>query len=226
MKNYLKNNLLKMENKFEFITDKKSIFKYFLVYALLNALLLYYIHDIIITDPQYFTGGNMNSVALFRKLWKVIYFLSPVYEFIKILVISFLIYQAIRIVKKLNTQFWGIFYIVLIAQFILLIPDFMELIWFTFIKIDYSMVDVDYFNPLSVANLMDYQNISNFTYKLIESINLFNITYWGLLLYLIKKYVDISLKDSFIVVFCFYGLMSFIFSFIHLFGIYKMSYGF
>lgn len=222
----MKNNLFKMENKFTIITDQKTILKYFLWYALVNALLLYYIHDLIITDPQYFTGGNMSSVRLYRKIWRVIYFTSPFYEFVKLFVISFLIFQAIRIVKKINTQFWGIFYIVLLVQFLLLIPDLLELIWFTFIKTDYSMIDVDYFNPISIVNLINHENISKFSYKLLSSINIFNFLYWGLLLYLIKNYIEITLKDSFIVVFCFYGSISFVFWMIHLFGIYKMSYGF
>ena len=204
-----------MENNFKILTERKEILKFFMFYALINALLLYYIHDIIITDPQHFTGGNMNSVRLFRKVWGVIYFISPIYEFVKLVVISFLIYQAIKLVIKIKVQFWGILYIALLAQMILLIPDVLELIWFTFIKPDYSMIDVEYFNPLSVVNLINYENLSNFSYELLGSINLFNILYWGLLVYLIKGYLKITLKYSIIVVFCFYGPISFIFSFIY-----------
>ncbi len=202
-----------MGNNFEIVTDRKEIFKFFLFYAVVNSLLLYYIHDIIITDPQYFTGGNMNSVRLFRNVWSVIYFLSPLYEFIKLAVISVLIYQAIKLFIKIKVQFWGVLYIVLLAQMLLLIPDVLELIWFTFIKTDYSMIDVEYFNPLSVVNLIDYENLSNYSYELLCSINLFNILYWGLLVYLIKGYLKITLKDSMKVVFCFYGPLSFVYSF-------------
>ena len=211
----MKNNLLIMGNNFEIVTDRKEIFKFFIFYAVVNALLLYYIHDIVITDPQYFTGGNARSVDLFRKVWRFIYFISPLYEFLKMLIISFFIYQAIKFVKKLNTEFWGVFYIVLLAQLILVIPNLLELIWFTFIKTDYSMIDVEYFNPLSAANLIDYENLSNFSYELLRSINLFNIIYWSLLVYLIKGYIKITLKDSIIVVFCFYGPLSFVYSFIY-----------
>jgi hypothetical protein len=212
-----------MENKFEVPANRKTIFSYFLLYALINALLLYYIHDIIITDPQYFTGGNMNSVNLYRKLWMVFYFISPFYEMVKLLVISALIYYAIKTVKKLETQFWGIFYIVLLTQFLLLIPDLFELVWFTFIKTNYSMGDVKYFTILSLANLVNYENISHFLFSLLESVNLFNIFYWSLLVYLIKKHIEINLKDSIIVVFCFYGFVAIILKivwFLFLFKIY------
>ena len=202
-----------MGNNIKIITDRKEILKFFMFFALVNALLLYYIHDIIITDPQYFTGGRPSSVTVFRNVWKIIYFISPIYEFIKLVVISGLIYQAIKYFIKKEVQFWGILYIVLLAQMILLIPDVLELIWFTFIKLDYSMSDVDSFNPLSLSNLIDYENFSNFSSELLGSINLFNILYWGLLVYLIKEYLKISLKDSIIVVFCFYGPLSFIYSF-------------
>ncbi|MBI9055145.1 MAG: hypothetical protein JEY96_15085 [Bacteroidales bacterium] len=167
----------------------------------------------------------MKSVQLFHRVWTVIYFLSPFYTFVKILIISFLIYQAVRIVKKLDAQFWGFFYIVLLAQLVLLIPDLLELIWFTFIKTDYSMADVDYFNPLSIVNLINYESISSSSYKLMSSINVFNVLYWGLLIILIKKFVKINLKDSSVVVLCFYGAISFIVFFVYLLGVYKMSYG-
>jgi len=199
------------------ITNRKEIFKYFLFYALINALLLYYVHDLIITDPQYFTGGNARSVALYRKVWRFIYFTSPVYEFIKITIISLLIFQAIKLFFKLKVQFLGIVYIVLLAQMLLLIPDILELIWFTFIKPDYSMRDVEYFSPLSLINFIDHQNLSNIGYELLRSINLFNILYWGFIIYFIKEYVNIKMAKSVLVVFCFYGPVSFIFSFTYYF---------
>jgi len=220
----LKNNLFKMENRFEILTERKTILRYFLLYAIINSLLLYYVHDIIITDPQYFTSGNMNSVELFRRLWTAFYFISPFYEIIKILLISALIYYAIIIVNKLNIQFWGIFYIVLLAQFILLIPNFLELIWFTFIKPNYSMSDVDYFSPLSLTIFFDRENISDFMFKIFSTINLFSLAYWVLLVHFIKKYLKIKFKDTIVIVFSFYGLAAFVISFIRFYFLFKMSY--
>lgn len=211
-----------MENRFEILTERKTILSYFLLYALINSLLLYYIHDIIITDPQYFTGGNMNSVNLYRKLWMGYYFISPFYEIIKLLIISALIYYAIRFIKKLNTQFWGIFYIVLLAQFILLIPDLFELIWFTFIKTNYTMSDVDYFSPLSLASLANHEEISDFLFKLLNSINLFNLAYWFLLFLFIKKYLEVKLLDSIVVVLSFYGSSFLALSFIKYYFLLKI----
>ncbi|MDX9695565.1 MAG: hypothetical protein RBT49_07215 [Bacteroidales bacterium] len=211
-----------MENRFEILTERKTILSYFLLYALINSLLLYYIHDIIITDPQYFTGGNMDSVKLYRKLWMISYFISPFYKIIKLLIISALIYYAIRFIKKLNTQFWGIFYIVLLAQFILLIPDLLELIWFTFIKTNYTMSDVDYFSPLSLASLANHEEISDFLFKLLNSINLFNLASWFLLFLFIKKYLEVKLLDSIVVVLSFYGSSFLVLSFIKYYFLLKI----
>jgi len=223
-KSHSKNNLLKMENKFEILTERKNVLNYFLFYALINALLLYYIHDIIITDPQFFTGGNARSVNLFRQFWRVFYFISPFYEWIKILVIGFLVYQALKFIKKQIVPFWGIFYIVLLGQFLLLVPDLMELIWFTFIKTDYSMQDVQSFSPLSLTVLVNNENISEFTFKILSAINLFNLFYWLLLCYLIQKFSKISLKDSVLIVLSFYGVLVFIINLIEFYISFKMSY--
>ena len=203
-----------MGNNIKIISDRKEILKFFAFFAVINALLLYYIHDIIITDPQHFTGGNARSVDLFRKVWRFIYVVSPLYEFSKLIFISGLIYQAIKHFIQIKVQFWGILYIVLLAQMIFLIPDFLELIWFTFIKTDYSMSDVDNFNPLSLINLINHENLSDLSYELLCSINLFNILYWSLLVFLIKKYLKATFKQSVLVVFCFYGPLTFIYSFV------------
>jgi len=212
-----------MENKFEILTERKNVLKYFLLYALLNILLLYYIHDIVITDPQFFTGGNARSVKLFRQLWHVFYIISPFYEWIKILVIGFLIYQAVKFIKKQTVPFWGIFYIVLLGQFLLLIPDLLELAWFTFIKTDYSMQDVQSFSPLSLAVFVNNENISEFAFKLLSAINLFNMLYWFLLCYLIQKFSRVSLKDSVLIVFSFYGVLVLIINLIEFYISFKMS---
>ncbi|HSH51012.1 MAG TPA: hypothetical protein VK982_04730 [Bacteroidales bacterium] len=205
------------------VTNHKEVLKYFCLYSLINALLLYYIHDLIITDPQYFTGGNMKSVSLFRTVWRVIYFLSPVYEFVKILIISFLLYKSIQIFTNVDKSFWGIFYIVLLAQIVLLIPDLLEVIWFSFFKTDYSMIDVDYFNPLSITNFFHPERFSDICYKFLSSINIFNIVYWGILIFFIKKIANITLKKSFKVVVSFYGSISIVISLIHFWWLYKLS---
>ncbi|HRW62404.1 MAG TPA: hypothetical protein P5132_02895, partial [Bacteroidales bacterium] len=120
--------------------------------------------------------------------------------------------------------FWGIFYIVLLGQFLLLIPDLLELVWFTFIKTDYSMQDVQSFSPLSLATFVKNEHISEFTFKILSAINLFNIFYWVFLCYLIQKFSKNNLKDSALIVFSFYGVLVFIINLIEFYISFKMSY--
>lgn len=139
------------------------------------------------------------------------------------LIISTLIYHAIKYFKKINPLFWNIVFVVLLAQLILLIPNLLELAWFTFIKTNYTMKDVDYFNPLSIVNLINTDDISNFVYKLLSVISFFNLLYWCMLIYLTRKYIRLNFRDSLIVILSFYGSGAFIITILRLFLVYKTS---
>ena len=182
----------------------------FTVYALFSVLFLYVINDIIITDPQYFTGGNQNSIKLFRNIYNLLYFVFPVYAFIKIAFIAMLLRLGIAFFMSQEVEFMKLFTLVLIAEFALLIPDFIETIWFLLIHTDYTMEEVKYFYPFSAYSLIGFENIDQSFDYLLKLINPFELVYWVLLIAGLNEITGKTRKESLKMVAGSYGLFLFI----------------
>ena len=72
------------------------------------------------------------------------------------------------------SQCWGI---VLIAEFVFLIPELIKIIWFLFIQSDPNFYEIQAFYPLSLMNLVDYQDLpTRYAYPF-KALNLFEPLY-------------------------------------------------
>lgn len=198
-------NITAIRLNIEKLYEQKWI--WFAVYALLSVLFIYIINDIIITDPKYFTGGNNHSVRAFRNVYKVIYFFYPIYLFVKIVIISFFIKMSLSFFKFKEVKFMLIFTLVLIAEFVFLIPNLSEIIWFLFIHTQYTMEEVDSYSFLSLVGLIDSSGISSAYIYPVKLVNLFEVLYWILLIVGIKEITQSSGKQSFKIVASSYGLL-------------------
>lgn len=178
----------------------------YLVYALFSILFLFVINDIIITNPQYFTGGNENSIKLFRNVYTVIYIINPVYALIKIVFIAFLLKTALAFFFTLDTKFSQLFTLVTLSEFALLLPDLLEIIWFLLIHTNYTMEEVKYFYPFSAYSLIGWENFTQSTDYLFKLLNPFEILYWIMLITGIKEITGKTTKDGLKVVASSYGL--------------------
>ncbi|MFY0607985.1 MAG: sulfate ABC transporter permease [Cyclobacteriaceae bacterium] len=76
-------------------------------------------------------------------------------------------------------QLWKM---VMIMELIFIIPELLKVVWFTIGQSDPNYHDYIAFYPLSLINLFDYESISTAWHYPLKSINLFEITYWGLLI--------------------------------------------
>lgn len=178
----------------------------FAVYVLFSILFLFVINDIIITDPRYFTGGNQNSIKLFRNVYKAIYIIYPFYSFVKIAFIAMLLKMGLDFFTSAEAGFMKLFTLVLLAEFILLVPDFLETVWFLLIHTDYTMEDVKYFYPFSVHSLIDLDSINSSNDYLLKLVNPFEFFYWLILISGLKEISGKTTKENFKVVAGSYGL--------------------
>ncbi len=164
---------------YKFEKDRWYIFGFF---CLLNILFLFLINDVIITDPKYFTGGNDNSVNLFRNVYTAIYFINPIYSFIKIASIALVLKLGAALYCNLELEFRQLFTLATIAGFVLLLPDLLEVIWFLIIHTGYTMEEVKFFAPLSLFSLYDINEFPESYGYLLKLINLFELVYWFILI--------------------------------------------
>jgi len=179
----------------------------FAIYSIFSVLFLYVINDIIITDPQAFTGGNESSIEVFRNVYKVIYLLNPIYSILKIVVIALGIQKIIHIINDTEIEFSSVFTIVLLAEYILLLPDFIQIIWFLLIHTNYTMEEVQAFFPFSLYSLFNPDSVSRASDYILKLINPFEIAYWAMLAFGIKEITGTSIKSNLKAIASSYGIM-------------------
>lgn len=99
------------------------------------------------------------------------------------------------------SQCWGI---VMVSEFVFLIPELIKIVWFLVIHTDPNYYDIQAFYPLSIMNLADYQELpSRYAYPF-KALNLFEPLYWLVLALGIQHYAKRGMKPAWIIVIGFY----------------------
>ncbi len=99
------------------------------------------------------------------------------------------------------SQCWKV---VLVAEFVFLIPELIKIVWFQFIQTNPIYYDIVAFYPLSLMNLADYRSLPpEYGYPL-KALNLFEPIYWFLLAVGITHFTRKEMKPAWIIVLGFY----------------------
>lgn len=94
--------------------------------------------------------------------------------------------------------------IVMVAEFVFLVPELIKIGWFLFVQTDPIYFDIVAFYPLSVMNLIDYQTLPpQYSYPC-KALNLFEPAYWFLLAYGITHFARKGMRPSWVIVLGFY----------------------
>jgi hypothetical protein len=123
------------------------------------------------------------------------YLLIVIIAVIKYLVIAGII-QGGMLIYSIEVRFSKILKIVIIAEFIFLIPILIKILWFTFVVPTYDLKELSFFTPLSMLNLFTAGSISSLWVYPLSLINVFDICYIFMLAYGVKKIVNISYDNS------------------------------
>ncbi|WP_052353888.1 hypothetical protein [Flectobacillus major] len=98
-----------------------------------------------------------------------------------------------------------LFKAVMLAEIPFLVVPVIKLFWFLFIQTHYTLNDLQYFFPLSALQLFDVKSLSTWQIYPLQLFNVFELIYWVLLAYWLKKLLNISLNKSMEVVASSYG---------------------
>jgi hypothetical protein len=98
-------------------------------------------------------------------------------------------------------QCWGI---VVVAEFVFLIPELIKLFWFLLIETNPNFYDIRAFYPLSVMNFVDYQTLDTRYAYPFKALNLFELLYWYVLALGIAHFAKRGMKPAWIIVLGFY----------------------
>ena len=85
---------------------------------------------------------------------------------------------------------------VIIADFLWLLPSFIMIVWFVLINASYTFLEVQYFKPLSLLNFFNASEIEGWLIFPLQSLNLFEIAYMFVLAIGIKKILRKDYMDA------------------------------
>lgn len=125
------------------------------------------------------------------------YIFTPLFIFLKTLIIASTIYTAIFFFNKNKIAFKNILNIILKAEFIFLLVPIFKIIWFYFFQINYTLEDIQYFYPLSALNIVGYTGLEPWLVYPLQILNLFELAYIIYLSYQIGKLTNTNADNGF-----------------------------
>ncbi|SEC53164.1 hypothetical protein SAMN04489761_3246 [Tenacibaculum sp. MAR_2009_124] len=102
-------------------------------------------------------------------------------------------------------KFRQFFRVALLGEFVLVLVGFVKLFYFLFIKTDYTLQDIQQYYPLSYINFLDISNLEPWLIYPLQSINLFEIAYFFVLVYGLHKLLRNNYWKSFEITAASYG---------------------
>lgn len=185
----------------------------FLILVIVSAGATYLSKNYIVTDNvliehygQQLSMFRIKQLLNFRDEWAWLsYAIMPVIYLLKFTFLTLWFLCGI-ILFSYKTSFKKIFQVVLMAEFVWIVPSILTIIWFGLIDTNYNLVDVQYFQPWSLMSFFDVENIESWLIFPLKSLNLFEIVYMLVLAFGIKKVIDRDYTTSLSFVVPVYGL--------------------
>jgi len=155
---------------------------------------------------NYYTQSQIENMLNFQHKFELIgYLLIPILLFIKISLISVILDGGCFFIGK-KLKFSEVFNFVVKAEFIFLFVIVFKILWFYIIQQDFSLEDFQYFYPLSALNLVGYEDLPKWFIYPLQVINLFELTYWFILAFQVKRKLEIDTIEGLNVVASSYGV--------------------
>jgi hypothetical protein len=194
----------------EISSDHKSIFDFpkrqTLVLLCLATLALLFIKKSMIENQtaafEFMADQPEGSLLYIRSALQ--YFSIPFVYLWKFTVLGFVIWVGCFMFgyRVTFSQCWGI---VLSSEFVFLIPELIKITWFLGFQTDPNFYDIQAFYPLSLMNLVDYQEVAKkYAYPL-KALNLFEVLYWYVLALGIQHFSRKGMKPAWTIVLGFYA---------------------
>lgn len=185
-------------------TDKRLLF---VLLCLLTLLLLYIKKSFIENETAAFEFLMDKPQGMVLQAISTLQFFSIPFVYLwKFTVIAFVVWVGCFLFgyRITYTQCWGV---VIVAEFIFLVPEIIKIIWFITVETDPTIYDIRAFYPLSLMHFFDYHAIDKRWAYPLRSLNLFEIMYWCLLVYGVDHYARKSRKTVWLIVACSYILL-------------------
>ncbi|MFT3949067.1 MAG: hypothetical protein QM763_19035 [Agriterribacter sp.] len=162
-----------------------------------------YLYEATLSDSLSINQVN-EIITLKDKFNWIGYAIVPVILLIKIGIVSAILWTGCFFFNK-KISYKSLFTIVVKAEYIFLLVIIFKTTWFYFFHNNYSLEDIQYFYPLSVLNIIGYKGLEPWYIYPMQVLNLFECVYWGLLIYMLAKALNMKTDKAFNIVAGSYG---------------------
>jgi hypothetical protein len=195
------------ETKSIFGADKRLLF---VLLCVLSILLLYFKISFIENETAAFEFlQDRPQGTILRMISALQIFSIPLVYLWKFTVIAFVLWVGCFLYgyRVTFSQCWGL---VVVAEYIFLIPEVIKILWFLIVDTDPSINDVRAFYPLSLMYFFDYYTLElKWAYPL-RALNLFEVVYWFALVRGVHFYARKNKKIALFIVLSSYVLIFFL----------------
>ncbi len=197
------------------IKIKHSNWLYLFLFVFIFILLLYISNNIIQTDEfiQKSLSGKYNSELisdyfLSRKKWLWLQYVAiPVFLLLRTLLIAFLMQMVVFFINtKDDTSFNKFWSVTLMAEWVTVFLVTFRFFYFTVIDTDYSLEDFQSYIPGSLSNVYNISHLESWIAYPFSFLSIWELLYWLMLIFGIKKILRISFFKSFGIVLASYGV--------------------
>ncbi len=157
----------------------------------------------LITDELYFQSlstrfstDQITELLNFQSKYELLnYVILTLMNLLKYGTITLAIY-TLTILLGLKINYSNIFKVVILAEFIFLVPLVLKFIWFYFIQSNYTLEELQFFYPLSALNIFNIGEVSQLWIYPLQLLNLFEVVYWFILALGIHKLIKSDYEKS------------------------------
>jgi len=186
-------------NKFSLFTIISLTTSYLSKSLLINDTLLYNFYSDIISYEK------IQKLMEQGRKWEWLgYILIPVLYFIKFSLVALCLSLGLFFLN-FPSRFKKLFELAIKAELVFIVAGLFKILWFIYVKPDYTFLDLQYFSPLSLQNLVSIPQSNIWLLYPLQAINLFEIVYWFMLAWGLKEIIQKNMNESFKIVALSYG---------------------
>jgi len=189
----------------------KNIHFFFTIIIILLAI-TYLSNQLLISETLYYitfaeqlTAEKIDGLIEQTRKWSWLgYVFIPIIYLLKFSLISLVLLTGFFFINK-EVRFPTLFKAVMLAEIPFLLVPLIKLFWFLFIQTQYNFNDLQYFYPLSALQLFEIKTLATWQIYPLQLLNVFEMVYWVLLAYWLKRLLNITLTKGMEVVIASYG---------------------
>lgn len=195
----------------QLVRKVNNVFLFSIMTIILLAITYIY-NEFLISDSTYYntfaeqlTAEKIDGLIEQTQKWSWLgYVIVPIIYFFKFSLIALILLTGFFFINK-TVSFSVLFKAVMLAELPFLFLPLIKLFWFLFVQTNYTFNDLQYFYPLSALQLFDVKSLAIWQIYPLQLLNVFEMVYWGLLAYWLKRLLNITLTKSMEMVIASYG---------------------